>query len=74
MLGRVGPAPGAPARRRALALVLLASGDGDGVRLHVLGNHAAGAHDRAGADGNRRHQRGVGADKGALADLGAGFS
>ena len=65
--------PLAPPRRRALALALFAPGNGDGVRLHVLGNHAAGTDHRAAADGDRRHQRRVGAYEGPFADLGAGL-
>ena len=38
-----------------------------------MGDHAAGRDDRAVADGDRRHQRRVGADERALADYRAEF-
>ena len=39
---------------------------------HVRGDHTAGGDDRAVADRYRRHQSGVGADEGALADCSSG--
>jgi len=49
---------------------LLAAGKGDGVRRDVAGDHRAGGDERALADHDRRHQRRVGADEGALPDPG----
>src|SRR3954452_19178268 len=54
----------------ALAVVLRAALDGERIVGHVLGDDRAGADIGAVADFHRRHQRGVGADEGALADNG----
>src|SRR3954468_7758954 len=54
--------------RPALAVVLRAALYGHRVIRHVLGDDRARADIGALADFHRRHQRGVGADKGALAD------
>ena len=50
---------------------LLAARDGQRVGRHVLGDHRAGADIGAVADLDRRHQRRIRADEGALADIGA---
>ena len=44
------------------------------IRCDILGDHRACARDGALADFHRRHQRGVGADEGARADIGAVFA
>src|SRR4051812_23860126 len=60
----------AVARRPALAVALLIALHRHRVVRHVLGDDRARSDIRALADLHRRHQRGVGADEGALADRG----
>ena len=54
-------------------LHLPGAGQRQGVRFHILGDHAAGADERAVADGDRGHQGNVGANKSMRADRRAMF-
>src|SRR5215470_9029936 len=63
-----------PDLRRAPRLVdLLTAGDRQRIRRNIAGNDTAGGDDRAVTDFDRRDQRGVRADKRALADYCAEF-
>src|SRR6201994_4175050 len=61
---------GAQARRPPLLNDLLAAPDGERVSGHVAGDNRPRPHIGAVADLHRRHQGRIGADEGALADLG----
>src|SRR3989344_5429481 len=60
-------------RRPAFLLRLLAPPDGQGVGLHVLGDHRARARVGARPDPDRRHQRRARADERAFAYVGVVF-
>src|SRR5580704_5083898 len=60
----------ADSRSTAFAVGLRAALDRKRIVGHVLGDHRAGADIGAVADVHRRHQRGIGADEGTLADRG----
>ena len=65
--------PGADFRGAAGLVDLRRARQGKRVGRHIAGDDAAGGDDRPGADRNRRHKRGVGADKSALPDCRARF-